>query len=238
MSRPGARKGTGWALGLMFFVCFLGFTAWSFASPACGAEPLAAGFARFGDLEKAGVSSAELPAIARAIAGYLKGERPSAQVRVVRQGTAQDAFSQREMDHMPDVKRLIDVARFLWRMGLMALAVIAAAALRAALGRDAAYPKIMGKSLLEAALSYLVLLAALVIWAMADFTGLFYRLHECLFPNDFWLLDPERHLMIQLMPETFFADYALFALRRLAWLLLVFPLAFLLLRWPNRKAEK
>ncbi|MGI6688168.1 MAG: DUF1461 domain-containing protein [Christensenellales bacterium] len=238
MSRPGARNRAGWALGLMFFVCFLGFTAWSFASPACRVEPLAAGFARFGDLEKAGVAKSELPAIAQAIAGYLKGERLSAQVKVVRHGTAQDAFSQREMDHMPDVKRLIDVARFLWRMGLMALAVIAAVALRAALGRDAAYPKIMGKSLLREALSYLALLAALVIWAMADFTGLFYRLHEWLFPNDFWQLDPERHLMIQLMPEAFFADYALSALRRLAWLLLVFPLAFLLLRWPNRKAEK
>jgi integral membrane protein (TIGR01906 family) len=238
MSRPGAWKGAGWALGLMFFVCFLGFTAWSFASPACGAESLAAGFARFGDLERAGVSSAELPAIAQSITGYLKGERPSAQVKVVRHGTAQDAFSQREMNHMPDVKRLTDGARLLWRMGLMALAVIAAAALRAVLGRDAAYPKIMGESLLGAALTYLMLLAAFVIWAMADFTGLFYRLHEWLFPNDFWQLDPERHLMIQLMPEAFFADYALSALRRLAWLLLVFPLAFLLLRWPNRKAEK
>ena len=238
MSLPSARKGMGWALGLILLIALVAFAAWAFASPAYSADRLASGFARFGDLRSADVSEAELPQIARGIAGYLRGELPTSQVHISRHGALQDAFSQRELDHMPDVKRLTDWARRIWRLGLAALGLLLVIGLSAIKARGAGFLRLLGKSLLGAGLVFLGMLAILVLWSLLDFTGLFYRLHEWLFPNDFWQLDPGQHLMIQLMPEPFFVDYAASSLKRLAWLLLVFPLAALLMRWPLKRVDR
>lgn len=236
---PAAKKKRAvWVLGLMIFIGLVAFTAWAFASPAYRADALAAGFARFGDLEAAGLTEAELPVIAEGIAGYLRGDTASPQVQAARHGLMQDAFSQREIDHMPDVKRLTDWAKFIWRIGLVALALLAADALRAANDKDREYPQIAGKALLAAGIAFFGLAVVLAVWGWVDFTGLFYQLHQWLFPNNLWQLDPGEHLMIQLMPEAFFVDYALSALKRMAWLLLVFPAAVLLLRLPSGKGAQ
>ena len=47
-------------------------------------------------------------------------------------------------------------------------------------------------------------LAALLIWALADFDGLFVTFHRAAFPNGGWLLNPETDLLIRLMPLNFF----------------------------------
>lgn len=235
MSLPGARMLSGWGLGAAFLAGMIAFAAWAFAAPVYQAEALSAGFARFGDLKAAGVSEAALPEIAGGIAGYLKGDRPTPQLRVLRHGRVQEAFSRRELDHMPDVKRLTDWARGFWRLGLGAAGLLALLFLRAFWLKDAGFLRLAGRSLLMAVLLFVGLTGAAMVWALLDFTGMFYHLHDWLFPNDFWQLNPDRHLMIQLMPEPFFVDYALNALGRAAWLLLTFPAAWLMMRWPCRK---
>lgn len=222
-------------LGLACFAVLLGYLAWAAAAPAYQADTLAAGFSRWGRLDAAGVEESELSLIAEGIAGYLRGGRTSPQVEVTRRGRLQPAFSQREVDHMPDVKRLTDGARGVWRAGIAAAALLAGAAVYAARTKNTRFPRLMGRSLMAAGAVLTFLTAALAAWALLDFTGLFYRLHQWLFPNDFWLLDPQEHLMIQLMPEPFFVDYALNALKRAAWLLLTFPAAWLMMRRPCRK---
>ncbi len=222
-------------LGLMIFIGLIAYTAWAFTAPAYRADALVAGFARFGDLDAAGISEKDLQRVGEGLAGYLRGDNATPQVQVTRHGLAQDAFSEREVRHMPDVKRLTDWGRFIWRIGLVAVALLGADALRAASDKDGDYPNIAGKAMLAAGLVFLGLMALFVVWALADFTGLFYQLHHWLFPNDLWQLDPMHHLMIQLMPEGFFVDYALAAIKRLAWLLLVFPAAIILLRLPKAK---
>ena len=47
-------------------------------------------------------------------------------------------------------------------------------------------------------------LAVLLIWALADFTGLFVTFHKAAFPNGGWLLNPQTDLLIRLMPLDFF----------------------------------
>ena len=53
----------------------------------------------------------------------------------------------------------------------------------------------------------LMILLGLLIWL--DFTKYFTYFHLLLFDNDLWLLDPSRHTLIQLLPETFFINTAL-----------------------------
>ena len=44
----------------------------------------------------------------------------------------------------------------------------------------------------------------LLVWALADFDGLFVTFHRVAFPNGGWLLNPETDLLIRLMPLNFF----------------------------------
>ncbi|MDD4081619.1 MAG: DUF1461 domain-containing protein [Eubacteriales bacterium] len=236
MNLPEQIRNATWAAGLIFLLILVGFTARAFLMPAFSAETLAEGFARFGDFHAAGVSEEELPQIADGIAGFLRGDRDTPQVEVTRHGETQAAFSQRELEHMPDVKRLADWAGLLWRFGLGLAALLAVLVIRSPFIKDPDLFKLMGKSLLGAATAFLLLSAGLVIWAVRDFTGLFYQLHLWLFPNELWQLNPAEHLMIQLMPEMFFVDYALSSIRRMAWLLLAFPLGAGLWLFPRRRA--
>ena len=230
MTRSSQGKASACLLAVMVFVALTGFTAWAFASPAFSAKRLAAGFARFGDPERAGIREEDLPLIAGGIAGYLRGDVDSPQVQLKRNGEMQPAFSRQELDHMPDVKRLTDWARNLMWLGMAcALCVF----LWAVLNKAA-----LGKPLLRAGALFFCLMGALGAWALIDFAGLFTWLHRLLFPNELWLLDPHQHLMIQLMPEPFFVDYALGALRRMAALVLIFPLAGVLLYTDRKKAKK
>ena len=44
----------------------------------------------------------------------------------------------------------------------------------------------------------------MLIWALADFDGLFVTFHRVAFSNEGWLLDPRTDLLIRLMPTNFF----------------------------------
>ena len=54
-----------------------------------------------------------------------------------------------------------------------------------------------------------MLTAVLVLWAVADFDGLFLTFHRLAFRNDLWLLNPRTDLLIRLMPEDLFIDLGL-----------------------------
>lgn len=237
MSLPGQFRSAARAGGVIFLLLLFAFTAWAFLKPAYSRDALLAGFIRFGDLRAAGVREDELPEIAEGIAGFLRGDSVSPQVEVTRYGAKQEVFSQRELDHLPDVKHMTDWGRLLWWFGLGVLTLLAVIAIRAMIVRDVALPSLLGKSLLGAATVFLAFMAGIAIWAASDFTGLFYQMHLWLFTNDLWQMNPAEHMMIQLMPEAFFRDYALSSLKRMAWLLLAFPIAVGLLSASHRRAR-
>ena len=129
---------------------------------------------------------------------------------------------------MRDVLELFDLARAVRN----ALFVIAAGLLAAGLWLS------RGARLLPmcfVGLAALLLpLGAFAIWAAADFSGAFTFFHETLFTNDLWLLNPETDLLLRLLPEQFFADFAgVIAVRALAYMLAV-PLAIFGVRFGRR----
>ncbi len=74
----------------------------------------------------------------------------------------------------------------------------------------------------RALIIFLAVLTALVSFAIINFNNLFVIFHEILFDNDLWLLYPREDYLINLLPEEFFAKFALCGVI----LFLVFGLAF------------
>ena len=169
--------------------------------------------------EAAGVTQEEMERLDGMLAGYLAGDEAALDG---------SPFNEKELAHMRDVLGLFDLARAVRNALFVAAAVLLAAGLWLSRGARLLPMCFIG-------LAALVLpLGAFALWAAADFSSAFTFFHETLFTNDLWLLDPETDLLLRLLPEQFFADFAgVIAVRALAYMLAV-PLAIFGVRFGRR----
>ncbi|MGC8721935.1 MAG: TIGR01906 family membrane protein [Caldisericaceae bacterium] len=104
-------------------------------------------------------------------------------------------FTSEEIIHMRDVKRLID---------FVALIVLLAGIILFLFGRKSRSLLAAAKS---ASVAVMVLYGAILTLVLFNFDKTFYKFHELLFTNSFWLL-PETDMLIRMYPENLFYDYA------------------------------
>lgn len=107
-------------------------------------------------------------------------------------------FSASEIDHMVDVYALFKLMRTLtvFILGFAALSLYILS-LRTGWRRTL---KMTG----ESAIGVLVALLLFSIIVALNFHAAWFKFHEIFFSNDLWLMDPEKDLMIQMLPEPFF----------------------------------
>lgn len=135
---------------------------------------------------------------------YLRGAEADLQIEAVVDGKTRPFFSRREIAHMEDVKGLFLGGLFLRRMafvcGILAgIFLIKRKRLRLLLRSVAC-----GTAAVFGACGLIGILAAM------DFTRYFTVFHHIFFDNDLWLLDPRTDLLINIVPEPFFVDTALY----------------------------
>jgi integral membrane protein (TIGR01906 family) len=158
--------------------------------------------------------------MAAELIAYLKGER----------GALSDAlFTERERLHMVDVAALFAGGR---RIALGALA--GAGALLAFAGWRGGR-RAVGQGVLLGIGAFMGFVGLIGLWALVDFGAWFTAMHQIVFTNDLWLLDPAESMLIQMLPLEFFMNAVrLIALRFLAMLGLLALGAWLL----NRKSRR
>ncbi len=176
--------------------------------PALNPEILSSLFHEHADTGASGVPASSYPALAEGIAGFLSGNQNTAQLEVMKDGGLQPAFHEHELVHLQDVKSLADLSGLLMML-VIPLALLYVLLLCVPMNLQGLRIGMLAKStrLAFAAAVFLLLLAG--VWAAIDFNGAFALLHQTVFPNDLWLLDPRTDLMIQLMPQPFFVSYAM-----------------------------
>ena len=149
--------------------------------------------------ETTGMAAAEYPGVSGMTAAYLTGWTDEFQYTVTDSaGHEVPCFRDYEASHMADCQKLIFLDRTVMILaGVTALALTAAGLLRGNRERFC-------RGILTGLRMMGSVLAALLIWALADFDGLFVTFHRVAFPNGGWLLNPETDLLIRLMPLNFF----------------------------------
>lgn len=164
-------------------------------------------------------ASAPYQEMAAQLIAYLRGETSG----------LGSLFSMRETLHMADVLYLFQMGRALaLGCGLLCAALCVAAAWVGDFGRFLKGIR-MGIGL------FLGVVAAIGIWAALDFEGWFVWMHERVFSNDLWLLDPAESLLIQMLPQSFFEGAVLriarsFGLSVVALFALTFPISRICIR--------
>ena len=150
--------------------------------------------------EASGLPEKDYPGVCEMTAGYLTGKTDTFQYVIPEgEGAGTECFRPIEAAHMADCRSLIHLDGMVCAACLAAAGGLTAAGLAMRRGRESFLRGILWGLRIACALA-----CAMIIWAMADFDGLFVTFHRVAFRNDGWLLDPRTDLLIRLMPERFF----------------------------------
>ncbi|MBN2879830.1 MAG: TIGR01906 family membrane protein [Clostridia bacterium] len=148
-----------------------------------------------------GIEKQDLDDVTHNLLEYMKGNREDIIMYADIKGEQQMVFEEREQLHMVDVLRLFDAGftiRNICAISAAAIFILILLLYKKSGGRIIARGYLIGFSI------FFVLLIALGIAMVVDFSTLFTKFHLLLFDNDLWLLDPKEDIMIQMFPEEFF----------------------------------
>ena len=192
-----ARKAAGAAAAVLWIV--FGITAVILWMAGDG-KLLASDMARFAPPEESGLPAAEYAGVGDMTARYLTGAAERFQYEYTDEdGRKVTCFHDYEEAHMADCRGLIRLDKTVMWVSLGAALILTGLGRFAGGRRDAFFRgMLIGMRLIGA------VLAALLVWALADFDGLFVTFHKTAFTNDGWLLNPRTDLLIRLMPQEFF----------------------------------
>lgn len=165
---------------------------------------MASKFDTYVDPAVTGVEAKDHPVLARVIVSYLSGRADSMQLAISVHGEMRDAFQEHELQHMRDVRSLIQLAFRV--LALCGAAVLISLLVVFAWKRSLA--PCFARMFLKTSLALFAIMAAVGLWAVFDFDSLFRAFHQVAFTNELWLLNPHTDLLLQLMPLSFFISYA------------------------------
>lgn len=157
------------------------------------------------------VSTDDLKKVSTALADYLKGQRDTLNIVIKENGLETQAFNQREIHHMIDVKNIYSFIRNL-KYVLLFIMLLMVALVR---------KKYLLNSMYYAFSFSLGVIAVLSVAIYFNFNKAFIFFHEVAFSNDLWLLNPKTDLLINLLPLGFFINISIHILLLFAGLQLI-----------------
>ncbi len=198
-------KRIAWPLRLVLvFVCLLFIVSALFSAIRLVINRPAFFYAEYTRLDHArymGMNTEDLANATMQMVRYMEGSAPSIDLEVTVNGKRVSMFNDRERAHMVDVLALYQG----WRT--VSYASFALVALLIVLLRRR--PGEIARAFLNASKVFVLLLAAIAVWVLFDFSSFWTAFHHLFFTNDLWLLDPATSRMINMMPQQLFFDIVL-----------------------------
>ncbi len=118
-------------------------------------------------------------------------------------------LNEREQQHMLDVRAIVLRMQSVAQLCLSAAAVLAVAASWAGAGRRQSRRAALGGVLWGVSALGVAAAALAAAVCVAGFERSFYFMHELLFDNDLWLLNPHTDMLIRIMPQLLFERTAI-----------------------------
>ena len=188
--------------------------------PASDSQYVAGLFEQHAQTEPMGLAPGAYAQLAEGLSDYLFGKAETAQRFVEKNGVKSPAFSEEELTHLADVRGLFRLFHSFFYGGIVFLFISAFLSAASSSWKPRhALQRFIRNAIRGGFISLLVLLIV-VILASVNFHQAFYLMHQVLFTNDLWLLNPQTDLLLMLMPEPFFIAYAKDAGLRIGMVLL------------------
>ncbi len=192
-------------------------------------------FQKYDVAEETGIDKDELSRAIAQLIDYFNGTEESPQIQVIANNEQIDLFTQREIDHLRDVK---GITWFFYLTLWITLGYAGSYLIIGFITKKRPFLHQMMKGLFRGAILTLALVAFVGIWALIDFDSLFLRFHLSSFSNDLWQL-PSSSYLLRMFPEGFFSDAALLLVAHtiVECLLLIVPAWFYLRKKPIAQSQ-
>lgn len=186
------------------------------------------GFERYQSDLRSGLPMSEVERSAAELRAYFNDDSERFNLKVLRDGQSVDLFSDREVEHLVDVK---DLVQNVYRAQAIALGFCLVYVVSVFVWAREMPVRALAYRVMVAAIATLGLLIAFGSVAAVGFDSLWTRFHRIAFTNNLWQLDPATDRLIQMFPEPFWQDTTFFV----AFLTvfesgLLFTISFLYLR--------
>jgi integral membrane protein (TIGR01906 family) len=161
------------------------------------------GFREYDAEARTGIPLRELDRAGTEIVDYFHNDADTLRIVVNANGEEESLFNARETAHMRDVKALM---RTLFRVQEGTLAFVLSYVTCVFLwSSERSLRRLATLSLLGIGAG-LVFVAAVGFFVVSGFDSAWTALHEVIFRNDFWQLDPDTDHLIQMFPEPFWEE--------------------------------
>jgi integral membrane protein (TIGR01906 family) len=192
----------------------------------------AGGFAKYRISAATGIGDYQLQDVARGMVDYFDGKVQSPQVEVDIRGMKRPVYSQKELIHLEDVRKIIDIFKTLEILSLI-IFLMTGLSMFFAFGVSR-----LLKGLQVGAAATIVFLSSVMLWSLIDFNSIFYFFHILSFSNDLWLLNPATDYLIMMFPEGFFFDAAILIIATIVVAAIVIWIAAYSAKKVLRRAEE
>lgn len=147
---------------------------------------------------------ANLEYITNRILLYLKDDLEHLNTQALWGNEFKEVFSEREIEHMRDVKYLYLLGNKIKKISLIGILSILILIVKV----DSSWKKNICKTAMFTAIVNYSLLVVLILCMKHDFNKYFNYFHYIFFKNDLWILDPNKEILVQILPEPFFYNTA------------------------------
>ena len=155
--------------------------------------------------QNTGLKIDQLNEVSDQIKGYFKDDQEKLEILLQQPGRQVfSLFNQKEIDHMIDVKNLIQATLLFERIGLVLLLVFFIFFLFRE-GSNIFYENFK-RIILGSFLIWSILLFLIIFGMIVDFNYTFTLFHKIMFTNDLWILDPNNDFLIMIFPQRFFLE--------------------------------
>ncbi len=111
-----------------------------------------------------------------------------------------DYYSNKEIAHLTDVKKIIQFLRLVNIASAIALTVFGISIIYQSGAR------VLAKLILNSSSFLFLIIATAIAGLIFNFDQIFYWFHQLVFKNDFWLLDPSIESLVVIFPGNLFFD--------------------------------
>lgn len=160
-------------------------------------------FIELGVADTIGMSESDLKKVTHELVSYIDSGEGDLYVSADINNQRTIYFNQKERIHLDDIYKLAKSGRFVLLISQFVMIFAFLILYYISDGDVSAFLGVFLTAIGTAA----VILISLGILYFTDFTQAFHKFHEIFFTNDYWLLDPSKDRLIQLMPLKFFIDF-------------------------------
>lgn len=202
----GSKRAAAWIGSVLFSICFLiAALISSFEIGAYGDFGFyEKEYEKYNVLEDLNMEMPDVMYVTKEMMSFLRGSRETLIVETTVDGSPREFFNEDEISHMDDVKKLFVGGLKLRNAAAVMMLLLVIAAFAAKMNLRTILPKAFQYTSVV-----LTLVTGIVIALFAsDFDKYFVVFHKIFFSQGNWLFDPDVSLMINMLPEGFFADIA------------------------------